>query len=194
MRIVIATSNLGKVVELRALLAGHTLEPLPPGFLLPEETGTTYEANARLKADAVAHALGVVALGDDSGLEVAALGNAPGLYSARYAPSRLPGEAQDAANRRHLLAELAQQALPPPWPARFVCYLALAQPGASTQVFHGEAAGEVIATGKGEDGFGYDPLLFYPPLGATFAELPNDDKNRFSHRAKAVADLRKVIG
>lgn len=194
MRIVIATSNLGKVGELRALLEGHTLEPLPPGFVLPEETGTTYEANARLKADAVSRALGVVALGDDSGLEVAALHNAPGLYSARYAPDRLAGEAQDAANRRHLLSELAHSGVAPPWPARFVCWLAFARPGEDTQVFHGEAEGEVIAGARGSGGFGYDPLLFYPPLGATFAELSEDDKNRFSHRAKAVAGLRHVIG
>ena len=193
MRIFVATSNLGKVGELRALLFGHTLEPLPTGFVLPEETGTTYEANARLKAEAVSCALGVVALGDDSGLEVAALHQAPGLYSARYAPDRFAYEAQDAANRRHLLAELERSGIAPPWPARFVCWLALAQPGNATQVFHGEAAGEVVPQAQGLGGFGYDPLLFYPPLGATFAQLSDDDKNRFSHRAKAVAALRKVI-
>jgi XTP/dITP diphosphohydrolase len=194
MRIVIATSNLGKVSELRALLVGHALEPLPPGFTLPEETGTTYEANARLKADAVAQALGVIALGDDSGLEVAALHDAPGLYSARYAPDRQEGEAQDAANRRHLLAELARSGVAPPWPARFICYLAFATPGAETKIFSGEARGEVVRKARGNGGFGYDPLLYYPPLRATFAELSEEEKNRFSHRALAVRALREVIG
>ncbi|MCC6810059.1 MAG: RdgB/HAM1 family non-canonical purine NTP pyrophosphatase [Deltaproteobacteria bacterium] len=192
MRIVVATSNKGKLREFVELLPPEMrVEGLDAheGVTLPEETGTTYEQNAVLKAEAAAKATGLPSLGDDSGLEVAPLGNRPGLYSARYADdTRLPGEPQDVANRRKLLVELRRSGAPEQeWHAKFVCALAYAVPGQATRVFRGEAAGIVIAKERGTNGFGYDPLLLLPEYGKTFAELDDRTKNRNSHRGKAVA-------
>lgn len=200
MRIVIATSNQGKLRELRELVPRELIvEGLDahPNVTLPEETGTTYEANAILKAEAARDATGLASLGDDSGLEVRPLDDRPGLYSARYCSEseRLPGEKQDAANRRKLLMELrATQSDPKTWHAKFVCALAFAVPGQPTQLFRGEAAGMVIPEERGTNGFGYDPLLFVPEFGKTFAELTDDVKNRNSHRGKAVALWLRAIG
>ncbi len=191
MRIVIATSNKGKLKEFVALLpATFVCEGLDAHqqVAMPEETGATYEANAILKAEAGCRATGLPCLGDDSGLEVEALQNRPGLYSARFADSREPGESQDAANRRKLLSELSRSDVPPSeWRAKFVCALAFAVPGQPTRVYHGEAAGMVLQVERGSNGFGYDPLLLVPEYGKTFAELPEDTKNRESHRGRAVA-------
>jgi XTP/dITP diphosphohydrolase len=191
MRIVIATSNLGKLREFRALVPSRLqLEGLDahPDVVLPEETGTTYEANAVLKAEAACTKTGLASLGDDSGLEVRALDDRPGLYSARYCQTRLAGESQDAANRRKLLEELRETGRPPSdWQAKFVCALAYAVPGHETVVYRGEAAGMVVPEARGSNGFGYDPLLFVPEFNKTFAELSDDVKNRNSHRGKAVA-------
>jgi XTP/dITP diphosphohydrolase len=192
MQIVIATSNLGKLREFRALvpprfsLAGLDAHPQ---VVLPEETGTSYEENAVLKAEAAAAQTGLPALGDDSGLEVAVLGNRPGLYSARYCPKeeRKPGESQDEANRRKLLEDLSASKRPQSeWAAKFVCALAYAVPGQKTQLFRGEAEGQVLSSPRGTNGFGYDPLLFVAEFEMTFAELEDDVKNRNSHRGRAV--------
>ncbi len=186
MSLIIATSNLGKLAEFQELLPGRALVALPKDFVLPEETGTTYEANARLKAESAARAFNAPALGDDSGLEVDALGGRPGLYSARFAKERLPGEAQDAANRRQLLTELqASGVAESEWRARFVCVLAYAVPGKPTRVFHGEAHGRVLPHERGSKGFGYDPLLLLEDLDRTFAEIDGVEKNRLSHRGQA---------
>jgi XTP/dITP diphosphohydrolase len=186
MNIVIATSNKGKLREFRDLIPAR-FNVQDPGIALPEETGTTYTENAILKAEAALSATGLPSLGDDSGLEVAALGGRPGLYSARFAETRLPGESQDAANRRKLLAELEKSGVPEDqWQAKFVCALAYAVPGAPVRVFLGEAFGHVLRTPRGSNGFGYDPLLLLPELGKTFAELSEADKNFLSHRGKAV--------
>lgn len=197
-RLVIATSNLGKLREFIALLPpGLSIEGLDqhPGVTLPEETGTTYAANAILKAEAAANATGLPTLGDDSGLEVAPLDGRPGLYSARFEPNRLPNESQDAANRRKLLQELRSSgAAESTWSARFVCALAYAAPGAPTQVFMGTASGLVLPSERGEHGFGYDPLLLVPEFGKTFAELDETTKNHNSHRGRALEALRRTLG
>jgi XTP/dITP diphosphohydrolase len=129
----------------------------------------------------------VLTLGDDSGLEVAALNGRPGLHSARYAG---PG-ATDADRRHKLMHELRQ--VPAPRPARFVAVVAVAMPGLPTREFEGSVEGELILEERGEGGFGYDPLFFLPGYQATMAELPPDLKNRLSHRGRAVEAARAYI-
>lgn len=182
-KLLVATNNPGKRREFQQLLAGLPYEALLPADLGLKmevaETGETYVDNARLKAVAFAQASGLLTLGDDSGLEVAALGNAPGVYSARYA-----GEgASDADRRRKLLAEL--QTVPAPRPARFVCVIVLAAPDGRQWEFVGECPGEIIFEERGANGFGYDPIFYLPEHQCTMAELPAEVKNQISHRARA---------
>jgi XTP/dITP diphosphohydrolase len=186
--LMIATQNSGKQREFRELLApltAHTgVHLLVPGERGPaldvSETGSTYAENAALKAVALAQASGVPALGDDSGVEVAVLGGAPGLYSARFAG---PG-ANDADRRIKLLQELRQA--PRPRAARFVCAIAVALPGGELRLFEGECRGEIALEASGQGGFGYDPLFYMPEHGATMAALPAALKNTISHRARAL--------
>jgi XTP/dITP diphosphohydrolase len=184
MKIVLASTNPGKLREFQQILYDQPLELMLPqqlGLQLEvAETGSTYAENAALKARAYAAAANLLALADDSGLEVAALGGAPGLYSARYAPQ--PG-ADDAVRRAYLLQNL--QAQPRPWPARFVCAIALARPDGQTRFSFGECLGEIIPQQRGDGGFGYDPIFWLPELGCTMAELPAAQKNQLSHRARA---------
>ncbi len=190
---VLATRNEGKARELAALLEGVAarFESLAghPKVVLPPEDAATYRENALAKARAVRAALGVPAIADDSGLEVDALGGAPGVRSARYA-----GEgATDADNIRRLLAELA--GVPTARrTARFRCVLALARGPGDEIVVEGTCEGRILDVPRGERGFGYDPLFL--PEGGTrsFAELPADAKNRISHRAFAAAALRAALG
>ncbi len=189
---VFATRNEGKARELAALLEGVAarFESLAgrPEVTLPPEDAATYRENALAKARAVRAALGVPAIADDSGLEVDALGGAPGVRSARYA-----GEgATDADNIRRLLAELA--GVPAARrTARFRCVLALVRVGGDEIVVEGTCEGRILDVPRGERGFGYDPLFL--PEGGTrsFAELPADAKNRISHRARAAAALRAAL-
>ena len=178
MRLVLATGNQGKLRELGELLAraGVELTGYDPG--VPEDADT-YAGNAALKAEAAAAATGLPALGDDSGLEVAALDGYPGLHSARIA-------ATQAERERLLFQRLA--GVPRPWLARFVCVLALAVPGRPTRCFTGVREGEVVER-RGSGGFGYDPVFLLPGLGRTFAELPPGEKDGWSHRGAAVAAL-----
>jgi XTP/dITP diphosphohydrolase len=194
-QLVLATQNPGKHREYEALLAGLLVRLVLPRELgldgeVPE-TGSTYAENARLKAVALAQATGLAALGDDSGLEVEALGGAPGLLSARYAG---PG-ASDADRRRKLLHELRQ--VPPPRPARFVCVVAVAAPDGSGGVtaveFEGVCRGEIALEERGANGFGYDPVFYVPAYGRTMAELPEEVKNTLSHRARAVQAARSYL-
>jgi XTP/dITP diphosphohydrolase len=189
--VLIATNNPGKLVEFQALLAGlkaRLVTPAALGLVMDvPETGATYAENARLKAEALAQASGLLTLGDDSGLEVAALDGRPGLHSARYAG---PG-ASDADRRRKLMQELSQ--VPAPRPARFVAVLAVAHPGLPTREFEGIVEGELILEERGTGGFGYDPLFFMPDYQATMAELPEATKNRLSHRGRAVEAARAYI-
>lgn len=189
--IVLATRNEGKAAELTALLRRlPRVESLAryPHVALPPETGATYRENAIAKAMAVYDALKVAALGDDSGLEVDALGGAPGLHSARFAG---PGAA-DAANNEKLLRALA--GVPASRrTARFRCVLALVEGAGAPLVVEGVCGGSILEAPRGAAGFGYDPLFL--PYGETlsFAELPPDRKNRISHRALAARALEEEL-
>ncbi len=190
--ILIATTNHGKQREYRQLLADLPLRLVFPeevaAALTVEESGQTYAENAALKARAWAAATGLVALADDSGLEVEALGGAPGVYSARYAPGPSP---TDADRRRHLLRQLEGQ--PRPWRARFVCVIAVATPTGALHFAEGTCEGEIIPTERGSHGFGCDPIFWLPELERTMAELLPEEKNRLSHRGRAAAAIRPVL-
>ena len=179
--LVIASGNAGKVREFAALLADLPLEVRPqPLDLEVEETGTTFAANAQLKAEVVAKATGCWALADDSGLEVEALGGAPGVFSARYAPS-------DAERIARLLAELDAA---PNRRAAFVAALALADPDGVVQLaVEGRCDGLIAEAPRGEGGFGYDPVFLVPELDLTFAEMDKATKARIGHRGRAFAAL-----
>lgn len=175
--LVIASGNAGKIREFGQLLAplGLTIEPMPAGLEI-EETGTTFTANARLKAVAVAQATGHWALADDSGLSVTALGGAPGVQSARYA-------ANDAARIARLLHELAGAA---DRSARFTAALALANPDGEVMIeVEGHCPGLILEAPRGAGGFGYDPVFFVPEADLTFAEMDKALKGRLGHRGRA---------
>jgi XTP/dITP diphosphohydrolase len=191
MDLLIATTNAGKLAEIQA-----ALKELPVRILslkdfagAPEvvEDGATYEENALKKARTLAAFSGLPALADDSGLEVDALGGAPGIYSARYSGE----DADDARNNRKLLDALA--GLPEERRgARFVCVLALsAQQG--ERLFRAECLGRIAYASRGVNGFGYDPLFFYAPLGQTFGELDRTTKSRVSHRGLALRRLKAAL-
>ncbi|PKN92089.1 MAG: non-canonical purine NTP pyrophosphatase, RdgB/HAM1 family [Chloroflexi bacterium HGW-Chloroflexi-6] len=196
-KLLIATENQGKVREFQELLTGLGFELLTPrqlGLNLNViEDGDTYQENAGKKARAYAAASGLISLADDSGLEVAALAGAPGLYSARYSPK--PG-ATDADRRLYLLENLRDK--PRPWTAHFHATVAIATSDGNLRFVEGNCYGEIIPEERGTGGFGYDPIFLIPELGLTMAELDMDKKNRLSHRALAVQNalpvLRKVFG
>ena len=183
--LLLATTNKGKLRELRSLLNGLPFRCVSPddiGLAMEvPETGDTYAENATLKALAYLSKGGIPVLADDTGLEVDALDGAPGLHSARF--STLPG-ATDADRRAKLLRVLADK--PRPWLARFQCVVAVAIPGRAVELFHGSVEGEIIPSERGEHGFGYDRLFYIPAAGKTLAELDLAEKNAFSHRAVAV--------
>ncbi|MCS7246038.1 MAG: RdgB/HAM1 family non-canonical purine NTP pyrophosphatase [Thermomicrobium sp.] len=182
-RIVLATTNPGKIAELRRLLP-PCIEVVSAGELglsLPPETGETFAENALIKARAAARASGLVALADDSGLEVDALGGRPGVHSARYAGEH----ASDEENVQRLLAELASVS-PERRTARFRAVIALVHPDGQEALAEGVVEGTIVDRPQGQSGFGYDPI--FRPLGhdRTFAEMTTDEKNRLSHRARAL--------
>ena len=191
-KLLIATNNRGKVEELRALLHDLPVQLVTPLEINLEldvvEDGSTYAENAGKKALAFAQASWLVSLADDSGLEVEALGGAPGLYSARYLSK--PG-ATDADRRAYLLKNLGNK--PRPWQARFRATVAIAVPGQKVQLAEGDCRGEIIPEERGTGGFGYDPIFFIPELGRTMAELGMEEKNRVSHRARAVMNARPFL-
>ena len=188
--LVIASGNAGKVREFGALLADLGLHTQPqPAGLEVDETGTTFAANARLKAQAVALATGQWALADDSGLSVAALGGIPGVHSARYADS-------DTARIARLLRELAAAGAHSPSArgARFTAALALANPnGELVLEVEGHCSGQILEAPRGEGGFGYDPVFFVPEAGLTFAEMPRALKAELGHRGRAFALLKPQL-
>jgi XTP/dITP diphosphohydrolase len=179
--LVIASGNAGKVREFAHLLGGLNLEiRAQPEGLAVEETGTSFAANARLKAEAVARASGCWALADDSGLSVTALGGAPGVHSARYAES-------DAARIARLLRELAGAS---DRSAQFTAALAVADPsGAIRLEVEGICAGQILEEPRGSGGFGYDPVFLVPEAGLTYAEMDKGLKGRIGHRGRAFALL-----
>lgn len=178
-RLVIATGNAGKLGEYRDLLAGQGLELIAYDHEV-EETGSTYAENARLKANTASAASGLPALGDDSGLEVDVLDGFPGIRSARLGPTQ--------KERTEVLLERLR-GRPGPWTARFVCTIALAVPGRTTDIFEGDCRGEVVPEWRGEAGFGYDPIFLVPGTGKTFGEMKPAEKRKYSHRANAVSAL-----
>jgi XTP/dITP diphosphohydrolase len=192
-RLVIASANPGKLREFRSLLAGLPFDVLNQtalGVCSIPETGDTFAANALLKARHAAAATGAAALADDSGLEVDALGGAPGLYSARYA-----GEgADDATNNAKLIAALA--GVPPhERSARYRCVLVYVDGAHDHEPLTalGVWEGFILETPRGSGGFGYDPYFWLPQLGRSAAELDPDEKNRLSHRAIALRSLREQL-
>ena len=190
--LLLATRNPGKKLEIINLLWD-----IQPGLRLVsladvgvhedvEENGATFQENARLKADYYCRMTGLDTLGDDSGLEVMALGNRPGVLSARFA-----GEgASDDARIAKLLAEMAAVQ---DRRARFVTAVCLSRAGRPIRSFTGMVRGEILREKKGMNGFGYDPLFYFPPLKKTFAELTLEEKNRVSHRARALRRVARFI-
>lgn len=191
-KLLIATNNQGKVLELQELLTGSGIEFVTPAQidlqLEVEEDGSTYQENAGKKAIAFAQASGLISLADDSGLEVDALGGAPGLYSARYSPK--PG-ANDKDRRDFLLENLKNK--PRPWKAHFHATIAVAKPNGEIEFAEGNCYGEIIPEERGTGGFGYDPIFFMTDLGKTMAELEMEEKNRLSHRALAVLAAMPIL-
>lgn len=184
-RLLVATNNRGKLREILSLLEELRLDIVTPQMLGinmdVEEHGSTYDENASLKAVALVQASGVITLADDSGLEVDALGGLPGLRSARFSPLV---NATDADRRVYLLSKL--QVHPRPWTAYFHCSVAIATPQGEVYFSQGDCPGEIIPDERGSNGFGYDPIFFIPEAGLTMAELEMPDKNRLSHRARAI--------
>jgi len=189
--VLLATTNPGKLREMRSLMEHVVLRLADPAMLgltlQVEESGEDYAENARLKAQAFATASGWFTLADDTGLEVDALEGAPGLHSARLLQ---PG-ASDAERRARLLELLAP--CPRPWPARFRCAMALAGPDGRIDLASGECLGEIVPSPRGEAGFGYDPLFEVEHTGRTMAELALPEKNQISHRARALQALLPVL-
>jgi XTP/dITP diphosphohydrolase len=200
-RILIATSNSGKLRDFAGAAARQGVEISGvPGFAsLPAvvEDGDTFEANARKKAEGYSRYVpGEIVVADDSGLEVDALNGAPGVHSARYAAPELlgaePHEANtntdDEANNARVLRELKN--LPAPRrTARFVCVLVAARDGKTLATFRGTAEGIILEAPRGANGFGYDPLFYFPQIQKTFAELTAEEKSRYSHRGAAFRDF-----
>jgi XTP/dITP diphosphohydrolase len=187
--LVIATKNPGKVREFRALLSDLPLE-LRGAEEMPEveETGTTFAANAELKARAAAAWAGGWALADDSGLEVDALGGAPGVHSNRFA-----GPGTDETQRNQRLVQLLEGVPPERRTARYRAVIAVAAPDGRVWLSEGACEGLIIDTPRGEHGFGYDPHFYLPEYGMTMAELDPAVKNRISHRGRALAEARKIL-
>jgi XTP/dITP diphosphohydrolase len=192
-RLLIATTNAGKLREIRELLADLplTVIALSPDFdqlPVPEETGHTFAENARLKARYYADATGLVTVAEDSGLEVDALDGRPGVLSARY-----PGATYEE-RFRNLYAELSARGATGST-ARFVCALALAAPGQSAMMFEarGVVEGEIAPAPRGEGGFGYDPILYYPAFGRTLGEVTSAEKLQVSHRGAAFRQLMTFL-
>ena len=189
--IIIATKNKGKLAEFQNMLAkfaitARSLDELPP-ITEPEETGTTFAENALLKAQYYAARLHLPCVADDSGLAVAALDGAPGVYSARYAGTH----ADDAANNALLLRNMEGLTNRS---CKFVCALALVDAqGRLLATAHGECAGELLTAPLGNNGFGYDPLFFSPQLGKTLAQATMVEKNALSHRAVALQKLAEQL-
>jgi XTP/dITP diphosphohydrolase len=182
MRIVMASRNRHKVRELAGLLAPHTLEPLPDSVQLPPEDGETFADNALIKARAAAAATGAPSLADDSGIVVAALADAPGVRSARYA-----GEAAgDEENLRKLLDDMAGER---DRRAAYVCVLALVEPDGSERLFEGRCEGRLADVPRGTGGFGYDPAFVPEGESRTSAEMAPEEKDAVSHRSQALRAL-----
>ena len=191
-RVLIATSNPGKLRDFAGAAQVHGIEiagiPNFASLPTPVEDGKTFEENARKKAEEYSLAArSEIVVADDSGLEVDALNGAPGVHSARYAadqPHLVGSKTEAEANHDRLLRELSQVA-PAKRTGRFVCVLAAARNGKTVATFRGTAEGIILDSPLGNNGFGYDPLFYFPQIGKTFAELSPEEKARYSHRGAA---------
>jgi XTP/dITP diphosphohydrolase len=190
MKLLLATKNRGKVVEIRGLLGLGALKSVQvlvlsdmPNTEDPRETGKTFSENARIKAMHYASAHRVLCIADDSGLAVEALGGRPGVHSARYAGTH----ATDEENNDLLLNDLKPH--PRPWKAAFICVAVCALPGRVIADATGRIDGEIVPVRRGFGGFGYDPVFLVEGTGKTLAELTTEEKNRFSHRGQAIRQL-----
>ena len=183
--LLIATSNPGKMKEIKSLLQGVDIQLLFPDEIKMdisvEESGSSYEENALLKARTYAQLSHMMTLADDTGLEVAALGGLPGLHSHRLAPDP---HAEDAERRAILLEKLSSY--PKPWKARFVCKVVLYKEGHEPLITSGFCDGEIIREERGSRGFGFDPIFYFPEINKTMAEMTLLEKNQVSHRAMAI--------
>lgn len=193
--LLVATHNAGKLEEIADLLSdlnisvvGAAEKNLPE----PEETGTTFVENARIKAHAAASATGLPALADDSGIEIDALDGAPGVYTADWAETPNGRDFVMAMTRSH--DELLARNAPKPWTARFCCTFVLAWPDGHDEVFAGKAEGQITWPMRGELGHGYDPIFMPDGHEITFGEMDRWTKNRLSHRGDAFRKLRPVFG
>jgi XTP/dITP diphosphohydrolase len=188
--LVVATRNKGKIAEIKNLLQGFPVilkdltdfGPIPP---IPED-GETFEDNAYLKASFTARILGYPAIADDSGLVVEALEGAPGILSARYAGE----DADDEERCRRILKEMNGKTNRK---AAFHCVISIAVPTGPALTYEGRCEGLITKKPEGKQGFGYDPIFFYPPLGKTFAQMSMDEKNRVSHRGKVLLEIQSEV-
>ena len=193
MRFVLASNNARKLEELRQILSqmGHeVLSQREAGLnLTVEETGTTFEENARLKARGASDALGLPVIADDSGLMVDALDGAPGVYSARYGGEGLDDRGRNALLLKNMDGKENRS-------ARFVCCICCRFPDGREITARGECPGQILEGPRGKDGFGYDPVFYMPEYGKTMAEMTPEEKNAVSHRGRALehlaAELRKI--
>lgn len=182
--IVIATGNQGKINDFKHIFKDYNvigIKSLLPDFDV-EETGTTFEENAALKSEFGAKILNKIVISDDSGLEVDALDNAPGVYSARYS-------GEGATDQKNLELVLRNMEGDTNRKARFVCVIAVSIPGQATQTFRGEVEGEILEAPRGDNGFGYDPIFYVESKGKTTAEMTGEEKAQISHRGKAIQKM-----
>ena len=190
--LLLGSSNPGKLREMRQLLAGMPYRVLGPADVglrdTPEETGTTFTENAILKARHYAEKSGLLAVADDSGLSVEALGGGPGLYSSRFG-----GEGATDEERNRLLLERLAGLPPERRGARFTSAVAAARDGRVLFQAEENVEGRIVEAPRGGNGFGYDPVFFYPPFGKTFGEVSGEEKDRVSHRGKSFARLREFL-
>ncbi len=189
-RLLIATTNPGKLREIAGILEGVPIELVTltdrPPIAEPQENGATFDENARLKARYYSKATGLLSVADDSGLEIDALDKAPGVHSARW-------HGTDYAVKFRKIQELFRECGVSGSTARFVCSIAVARGDSIVFEARGIVEGEIAAEPRGSNGFGYDPIFFYPPFGCTLAELDRDQKAAVSHRGKAFRALRDYL-
>lgn len=190
MKVFLATGNKKKIEELKPILSdlNYEVNSIADGVQIPDvvEDKDTFEGNSQKKAIEIAKFLGIVTIADDSGLCVDALSGAPGVYSARYAGE----DGNDKLNNEKLIKELENETNRK---AHFVSVISVAKPNGEVISFRGEVEGEIIDELRGEGGFGYDPHFYYEPFKRTFAELTKEEKNKISHRARAVEKMKKEI-
>ncbi len=192
-RLVVATTNRGKLKEIARLLDGAPVELLTladfPAVPAPEETGRTFEENARRKALYYARHTGELTVAEDSGLEIDAIGGAPGVESARFG-----GDQSTYPEKFALIYDALKREKASGSPARFVCALALVGNGRVLFETRGTVEGEIAPVPRGSGGFGYDPIFFYPPFRCTLAEATAEQKSTVSHRGEAFRNLRRYLG